>query len=45
MYDKKLLRAYNSKSFVISIGNITTIGCDILITKIKFNNEVFKLQV
>ena len=26
LYDKKLLRAYNSKSFVISIGNLTTGG-------------------
>ncbi|MBE7704506.1 MAG: tetraacyldisaccharide 4'-kinase [Cyanobacteria bacterium SIG29] len=26
MYDKKLLPAYNSKSFVISVGNITTGG-------------------
>ena len=26
MYDKKLLRTYNSKSFVISIGNLTTGG-------------------
>ena len=26
MYDKKLLKMYNSKSFVISIGNITTGG-------------------
>ena len=26
MYDKKILRTYNSKSFVISIGNLTTGG-------------------
>ena len=38
LYDKKLLPAYNSKSFVISIGNITTGG----VGKTPFTLEVAK---
>ncbi len=38
MYDKKILPAYNSKSFVISIGNITTGG----VGKTPFTLEVAK---
>ena len=38
LYDKRLLPAYNSKSFVISIGNITTGG----VGKTPFTLEVAK---
>ncbi len=38
LYDKKLIRAYNSKSFLISVGNITTGG----VGKTPFTLEIAK---